>query len=74
MRANYIKCYPETQQNNKHVKSIVNLRHVSHCIGAHHFAYQQGYTAVNTRREPVDGPFSSPPAFDILYILHYVTR
>ena len=74
VRANYVKCFALDDDNNKHVKTIANLRHVDHCIGTHEFAYHEGYTAINTRKEPIDGPFSSPPAYDKLWLYHYVTR
>lgn len=74
VRASYTKCSTESNDNNKHVKTIANLRHVSHSNGAHAFKYQPGYTAVNTRKVVVEGPFSSPPAFDVISIYHYVTR
>ena len=74
MRASYTKCFEESNDNNKHVKTIANMRHVSHSNGAHAFKYLPGYTAVNSRKAAVEGPFSTPPAFDVISIYHYVTR
>ena len=74
VRANYVDCFPEDNDNNKHVKTIANMRHVHHCIGTHEMVYNEGYTAVNTRKKPVEGPFSSPPAWDTMYMYHYVLR
>lgn len=72
--ANYFKCFAEDDENNKHVKSLVVTAHARASNGAHFFKYAPGFSAVNVRFEPVDGPFSSPPDFTQIFLYHYVTR
>ena len=72
--ANYWKCFEEDSDNNKHVKSIVVTAHALAPFGAHAFKYNPGFSAVNVRFEPVNGPFSSPPDWSKIFLYHYVTR
>ena len=72
--ANYWQCFMEDDDNNKHVKTIAVAAHARSSNGAHAFKYLDGYSAVNTRFEPIDGPFSSPPDFSKIFLYHYVTR
>ena len=74
VRRSYTACYPADHLNNRHVKTIANLAKVLGPRGVHAFEYPPNQTAVNTRHEPVDGPFSSPPDFDEAFIYHYVVK
>ena len=39
--------------------------------GLHSACYKDGRYAVNSAGLPVDGPFSSPPRFDTIFVMHY---
>ena len=72
--ANYWRCFTEEDNNNRHVKTIVVTQRAASSRGAHCFNYKPGFTAVNSRFEPIDGPFSWPPDFSQIFLYHYVTK
>jgi hypothetical protein len=74
--ANYIKCSKSPDfEDNKHIKSIVNTDHVQgRDWNPHSFLYHDGYYAVGTDFQRVDGPFNQPPTWTGWHLRHYVTK
>ncbi len=59
---------------NAHIKSIVQPEEVVRVETQHNCAYRDGRLAVNTDHQPITGPHSAPPRWDVLRINHYMFR
>lgn len=59
---------------NKHVKVIVRPETVERSRDPHSVVFKPGFFAVNEKKIPVQGSFSSPSSTDIVQINHYFTR
>ncbi|KAG5189552.1 hypothetical protein JKP88DRAFT_353045 [Tribonema minus] len=71
----YTACTPPSFFHNKHIKSVVNIKHTSgRGTSPHHFSYANGYWAVNTDGQKIDGPFNEPPTYGRAHINHYFTK
>ncbi len=74
--ANYLSCFQASDGPiNIHVKSIVNLEHVSHPSGdPHHFAFFNGYYTVDVHHKRFDGPFSTTYSDTPIVLQHYLFK
>jgi hypothetical protein len=59
---------------NKTIKSIVQPKYVDRISGPHFATYKNGYSQVNSNREPFKGPFAPYVVIDQIRINHYWTR
>ena len=76
--ASYTACIPPTDPESRHIKTIARsalLATVEPCLGAHHFAYAEGWYAVDVTGRRVDGPTSPhPPTYTPLGLHHYAVK
>ena len=73
--ANYWKCVPLAHPENLHIKTIANMKYVSHVSGTpHFFFYNEGKHAVNEKFEVVEGARTQKNVIDRVVIYHYVTK
>lgn len=73
--ANYWKCVPPSHPENLHIKTIANMKYVSHVSGTpHFFFYNEGKTAVNENFEVVEGARTQKNLIERVVIYHYVTK
>lgn len=71
----YTRCIPlNGDVNGRLVKSIVDTRHATRCLSAHHFEYNRSMYAVNERFQRVDGDGSDPQSGRWVVLYHYITR
>jgi hypothetical protein len=59
---------------NRHVKPFMRPERVAEVDTSHSVVCREPWFTVNTRRERVDGPYSTPPEIEPLRINHYWTK
>jgi hypothetical protein len=73
--ANYIRCAKTKGGPNVHIKSIVNTDHVkAEASSPHAFVYHDGYYAVSTDFQQIDGPFNDPATWTGWHVRHYAIK
>jgi Glycosyltransferase family 92 len=59
---------------NRHIKSIVRPERTKRAFGSHFCSYQDGWSCVNEKEQPVVGPISEPVSVERVQLNHYFTR
>lgn len=59
---------------NRHVKVVVRPERVLKTRDPHSVVFKDGFRAVNEKKKPVEGSFSSPVSTEVVQINHYFTR
>lgn len=74
-------CYPQYQKpgshcdDNKHIKTIVNMAHFGYCIGPHQFVMANGKKDVGEYHDDIGGSaFRYPDTKDHIKLHHYAVR
>lgn len=77
----FLSCFPQFQEpgshcdDNRHIKSIVNMKYFGFCVGPHQFAMTQGKREVGEHHDDIDGsPFRYPDTKDFIQLHHYAVR
>ena len=70
---NYKRCSLDTNEN-KHIKSIVNLQSVITADNPHYCIHKLGSKIVNSKGDEIIGPFNTPPILEDIVVNHYWSK
>lgn len=71
---NYVWRCLQSQEGNRHIKSIVDPSRTLQCRDPHHFAYADGAQAVDENEQPIRYARNAAGSWKRLRINHYFTR